>query len=211
MTQFPSPLPTAGNGARRLMAMLWAVLAANLVAPLAAAATLEAAPTTLDSVTFVGRDDHGTAAKLSDWRGKTVLLTMAYSSCREVCSFTLHRLEELQRSADRAGIAIEVVVISYDPKTDSPTSWSDYRQHHGLAHTNWHFLTGSSADTEKFAHALHFRYWRYDEHIVHDFKVLLIEPDERIATTLTWATRNDDPFTKAAVRCVATDSLGCKP
>ena len=126
---------------------------------------------------------------------------MAYSTCRQVCSYTLHRLEELQESADRAGTPIDVVVISYDPNVDGPGSWSIYRHHHHLSRTNWQFLTGSNASTEALASALKFPHWLYDDHIVHDFRILQIGADGRIARTLSWENRNDDPFSAAAVSC----------
>jgi len=150
------------------------------------------------AMTFDWTDEQGATTQLSRWHGKTLLVTMAYSTCRQVCSFTLHQLEELQKSADRVGSPIEVVVISYDPNVDGPVTWSIYRRHHHLDRANWHFLTGSVANTRQFAAALEFPYWRYDEHLVHDFKILLIGPDGGIAKILTWATRNDDFFTETA-------------
>ena len=113
------------------------------------------------------QDDHGAALRFSQWHGKTILLTMAYSTCREVCSFALHRLEELQESADTAHRPIEVIVISYDPSVDSPRSWSAYRTHHHLLRRNWHFLTGDAATTKQFAAAFDFPSWRYDELPLH--------------------------------------------
>ncbi len=161
----------------------------------------------LNDLSMDWQDEHGAVVQLSQWRGKTVLLTMAYPTCREVCSYALHRLEELQRSADRADTPIEVVVISYDPKIGAGT-WSIYRRHHHLDRTNWHFLTGSVAGTRQFAKALQFPYWRYDEHLVHDFKLLVIGPDGEIAKTLNWAARNDELFGAAAVSRAALDAPG---
>lgn len=145
---------------------------------------------------FHWHDERDTPVSLAQWNGKTILLTMAYSTCREVCSYTLHRLLELQESADRAGTPIEVVVISYDPKVDGARSWSIYRQQHHLARSNWHFLTGTALDTQRFASTFDFRYWRYDDHVVHDFRILLLSSDGTIAETLDWETRNKDLFAR---------------
>src|SRR5580658_7452480 len=57
------------------------------------------------------RDEHGVAAPLASWSGQTVLLTMAYSNCREVCSYTLQRLQVEQQSAERRGEHVNVIVI----------------------------------------------------------------------------------------------------
>ena len=171
-----------------------------------------AAQASTDLVTdlpFDATNEFGVAAPLSQWRGRTFLLTMAYSSCRQVCSYTLHRLEELQASADRAGTPIEVVVISYDPATDGPHSWLSYRQRHHISRATWHFLTGSSAGTAELANLLNFPHWLYDDHVVHDFRILEIGADGHIAQTLTWANRRFDPFAAASVNCSTRDSQGC--
>ena len=192
---------------RPLLSLLYLVLSPALWGQTVGAAATYSA---YEDLPFNWKDEHGAVTRLSQWRGSTVLLTMAYSTCRQVCSYTLQRLEELQQSADRAGSPIEVIVISYDPDVDGPVSWSIYRHRHHLRRTNWHFLTGDIAATDRLASALHFPYWRYDEHLLHDFQVLLIEPDGIIAKTLTWATRNDDLFTTAADRCSSSDTQGCK-
>jgi cytochrome oxidase Cu insertion factor (SCO1/SenC/PrrC family) len=195
-------------GARLMLGLLCLGLCPSLCQPVAYAAAPVSADV-LNEVPYDWQDEQGAATSLSQWRGKTVLLTMAYPKCRETCSYALHRMEELQQSADRAGTPIEVVVISYEPNISSGT-WSIYRRHHHLSRTNWHFLTGSTANTQQFAKALQFPYWRYDEHLVHDFKILLIGPDGQIAETLTWATRNTDLFTEAAARCPSSDARDCK-
>ena len=108
------------------------------------------------------------------------------------------------------GTPIEVVVVSYDPKADSPVSWSQYRRKHRLSRSNWHFLTGTPAGTRQFAEAIQFRYWSYDEHVVHDFRILMIRPDGEIAGSLDWETRNRD-FFAAATNNGTPDKQGSKP
>jgi cytochrome oxidase Cu insertion factor (SCO1/SenC/PrrC family) len=163
----------------------------------------------VSEIGYEWQDEHGASTHLAEWHGRPFLLTMAYSTCRQVCSYTLHRLEELQNSADRAGTPIDILVVSYDPTVDGPASWTAYRRHHDLKRTNWHFLTGSPADTEAFAAALAFPHWRYDEHVVHDFQILLIGADGHVSRALNWANRNDDFFT-AAISCSPPDTRGCK-
>jgi cytochrome oxidase Cu insertion factor (SCO1/SenC/PrrC family) len=198
----------AGGAARLMLGLLCLGLCPALCQPVVyAAAPIPA--NVLNELPYDWQDEHGAATRLSQWRGKTVLLTMAYPTCRRVCSYALHRLEQLQQSADRAGTPIEVVVISYDPNI-TPGNWSIYRRRHHLERTNWHFLTGNAAMTKQFATAWNFPYWLMDDHVVHDFQILLVGPDGQIAKTLTWATRNDDFFTAAAVSCPSSEARDCK-
>jgi Uncharacterized protein SCO1/SenC/PrrC, involved in biogenesis of respiratory and photosynthetic systems len=164
----------------------------------------------LYELAFDWQDDHGEATRLAQWQGQTIMLTMANSTCRKICTYTLHRLEQLQKSAERAGTRVDVVVISYDPSVDSPATWSIYRRHHHLARADWHFLTGNAATTKQFATALNFPYWFMDDHVVHDFQILLVGPGGQIARTLTWANRNEELFTAAAPICRPSDSRSCK-
>lgn len=139
-------------------------------------------------------DEDGISGSLGRWKGHRLLLTMAYSQCREICVYTLQRVAELQQSAERNGQPIEVAVVSYDPRVDSPATWTIYRRHHHFTRGDWHFLTGDLQATQKFAKDLQFPFWLYDEHVVHDFQILLVGPDGRIERTLNWASRNTELF-----------------
>jgi protein SCO1/2 len=140
------------------------------------------------------QDDQGSLVRLEQFRGQPVLLTMAYATCRETCSYALHRLDQLQREAAQAGQPLQIVVVSYDPANDGPRSWTSYRQHHSYVHPNWHFLTGTDAATRQLAGALDFKYWDYDEHVVHDFKILLLDADGMVKRELTWPNRDESLF-----------------
>jgi cytochrome oxidase Cu insertion factor (SCO1/SenC/PrrC family) len=194
---------------RRLCARLCLALLIVPVLPSVGAAA-DSASSLIEQFPLAWQDEHGATVRLSDWRDRTVLLTMAYSTCREVCTYALHRLEELQQSADRSGKPIEVVVISYDPAIDSPGSWAIYRLHHHFTRSNWHFLTGSAATTHRFAQELQFPSWHYDEHVEHDFRILMIAPGGQVTGALDWAHRNHDFFKPTSASCPSSDSKDCK-
>jgi len=140
--------------------------------------------------TFV--DDHGAVRSLADWRGRPVIIAMAYGACRRVCSTTLRTLEEVQARADRQGLQIDVVVVSIDPSEDRPQDWADYRKTRRLTRSNWSFLSGSPEATRVLAAHLGVRFWRYDEHVMHDFKILRLDPGGAIAATLDWNHREPE-------------------
>lgn len=135
-------------------------------------------------------DDRGAARALAEWQGRAVILTMGYGACRSVCSSTLRTLEELQADADRRGIAIDIVVASIDPGEDTPQAWAQYRTARKLMRANWSFLSGSAGDTRRLARFVGLRYWRYDEHLMHDFRIVRLAADGSIAATLDWDQRD---------------------
>jgi len=137
-------------------------------------------------------DDRGAPRALDEWRGKPLVIAMAYGACRSICSTTLRTLEEVQAAADRRGEALDFVVVSIDPGEDTPQAWADYRRGRHLDRANWSFLSGTPAATRVLARFLGVRFWRYDEHVMHDFKLLRLDADGAIAATLDWHHRAID-------------------
>jgi cytochrome oxidase Cu insertion factor (SCO1/SenC/PrrC family) len=136
-------------------------------------------------------DDDGASVSLTQWHGRYTIVTMLVGGCTKVCSTTLRRLDELQAIADRQRLAVDFLVISLDPKSDTPQAWREYRAAHRLARGNWHFLGGSEAATRSVARLLGVSYWYYDEHVLHDYNIALLGPDGALRRSLTWT--DDDP------------------
>jgi protein SCO1/2 len=150
------------------------VIAAGAAAP-PVTAIAETAISDLYRVPLRWIDDAGRDVALAAWQGRPVILTMAYSSCRRTCSTTLLKLQEIQRVLDAKGRTAEFVIVSYDAEGDDPRAWAQYRQSRNLTRKNWHFLTGNKADTRRFARLLGFDYWLMESHVVHEFKILVLD------------------------------------
>jgi protein SCO1/2 len=133
--------------------------------------------------TFV--NDAARTVKLSEWRGKPVIVTMEYSECRFMCTSTFSKMKAIQQAADQKGIRIDFVVISLDPQNDTPAAWKQYRASRGIERDNWHLLTGSDATTREFAALVGIKYWYMDRHLLHDFKIVRLDGDGVIAKEIT--------------------------
>lgn len=117
-------------------------------------------------------DDSGRRVLLQEWSGRPAIVTMEYANCRFICSITLQRLKDVQAAADRANKQFDFIVLSLDPKNDTPEAWTRYRKLRDLDRPNWRFLTAAEKDTPGLARQLGVHYWLYDEHIMHDFRLL---------------------------------------
>jgi cytochrome oxidase Cu insertion factor (SCO1/SenC/PrrC family) len=129
-------------------------------------------------------DDRGQAFALKELQGSWTALTMAYGACRRICSTSLRSLEQVQALADKGGVALNFVVVSLDPTEDKPADWAAFRQERKLTRPNWRFLSGDTAGTQALAQRLGVRYWRYGEHTMHDFRVVLINPQGQVVRSL---------------------------
>jgi protein SCO1/2 len=119
-------------------------------------------------------DDQARVYRLEELRGTPTVVTMAYGACRRVCSTSLRVLERLQALADERHTTVNIVVVGLDPGQDRPADWAEYRAERKLNRPNWQFLSGDEASTRHLASRLGVRYWRYGEHTMHDFRIVLL-------------------------------------
>jgi protein SCO1/2 len=130
-------------------------------------------------------DDEGRDTSLDGFHGRLVYFTMAYASCRRVCPTTMERLQQFQKELDGDGKQAEFVIVGYDPTVDDPPAWRQYRRSRGLLRDNWHFLSGSVTSTEQLAHQLGFQFWKYDRHVMHDYRIVVLDERGELAAEYT--------------------------
>ena len=135
-------------------------------------------------------EDRGSQVTMAAWAGRPALLTMAYGSCRRICSTSLRLLQEAQQEADARGLALNVIVVSLDPHVDTPAAWRQFRSEHRLARGNWHFLAGTPVLVQRIADLLEMKYWIYDDHVLHDLRIAAVDASGHIVARLDWV---DEP------------------
>jgi protein SCO1/2 len=68
----------------------------------------------------------GHELKISDYRGKVVLLAFGFTSCTEVCPTTLNTFAVARRKLGPAAADVQVVYITVDPQRDVPARLAKY-------------------------------------------------------------------------------------
>jgi protein SCO1 len=129
-------------------------------------------------------DDRSQTFDMQTLQGHWTVLTMAYGACRRICSTSLRTLEAVQALADTNKQALNFVVVGLDPSQDKPADWAEMRKERRMTRSNWHFLSGDAEGTRALAQRLGVRYWRYGEHTMHDFRILLINPQGQVIRSL---------------------------
>ena len=130
-------------------------------------------------------DDANRSFRVESLRGSRTVVSMAYGACRRVCSASLRVLEQLQARADARGETLNFVVIGLDPSQDRPADWAAYRAERKLLRPNWQFLSGDTQSTAHIARRLGVNYWHYGEHVMHDFRIVMVSGQGRIVATMT--------------------------
>lgn len=92
---------------------------------------------------FALSDAEGRSVRLSDYRGKVVVLNFVYASCPDVCPLHSEAIATLQEAVNGTPMKdlVRFVSITTDPERDTPAVLKAYGPTHGLDPANWVFLT----------------------------------------------------------------------
>lgn len=106
-------------------------------------------------------DRSGEARRLSDFRGKPLVVNLVFTACVESCPIIV---QTLQHAVDVAMEALgensfSVVTIGFDSAQDTPERMHDYASNQGIDFDNWHFLSGAGVDMEQLLEELGFLYF----------------------------------------------------
>jgi protein SCO1 len=72
---------------------------------------------------------NGETFRLSEQKGKIVLLFFGYTSCPDVCPTTLAELNQVMGGLGDKAEAVQVVFVSVDPERDTPEKIQQYAEH----------------------------------------------------------------------------------
>jgi cytochrome oxidase Cu insertion factor (SCO1/SenC/PrrC family) len=161
-----------------------------IAASLLGASSARAVAQDLYSTGSAWLDDQGRPWQMSALRGRHSVLTLAYGACRRICSTSFRSMEQIQRLADERGVSVDFVVIGIDPTEDKPDDWAELRRTRHLQRANWHFLWGDRAATRSLAQRLGVKVWQAGDHIMHDYKIVLLSPEGQVLRSVE---RFDDP------------------
>ena len=142
---------------------------------------------------LVFRDESGQEVKLGKYFGqKPVVLALVYYDCPMLCTQILNGMVTSFRVLPfQIGKEFDVVTISFDPRETSALAatkkkvYVDYlpESMQAGANTGWHFLTGDSANIERIADAVGFRY-NYDEktkQFAHASAIMVATPQGKLS------------------------------
>jgi protein SCO1/2 len=105
----------------RVRILAAAALLAFQVLPLPATAVPPAAASErARPADFTLTDQHGRPFKLSQYRGRVVVLFFGYAHCPDVCPTTLANLAHARSALGAAGRNVTVAFVTVDPQRDTP-------------------------------------------------------------------------------------------
>ena len=100
---------------------------------------------------FALRDTRGNTVRLSDYRGRVVLMAFVFTSCPGVCPLIGQQMSALQAGLKEAGLfgkQANLLSVTVDPETDTAKVLAEYAQKFGADPAGWRFLRETPAKTK---------------------------------------------------------------
>ncbi len=97
------------------------------------------------------KDQNGRDVKLSDFKGKVLVVGYIYTHCPDICPFITDNMRRVQKRINADPELKERVVflsITFDPKRDTPEVLKEYAKLYKVDESNWYFLTGDTLTTD---------------------------------------------------------------
>lgn len=109
----------------------------------------------LGDYTFLNRG--GRTVRLSEYRGKPLVIDMIYTHCPNVCATKTRNLEALKLSRDALGAdSFGVLTIGFDTENDTPEAMDDFAGRMDVKLPNWEFVSADPDTIKKLSRDLGF-------------------------------------------------------
>jgi len=134
-----------GNCQLSIVNLFPLIVSLVLYASVVQAAPLERLPIIQKAPDFDLVDQSGKAVRLTDFKGKVMLVSFIFTTCNGTCPATTSRMAKIQEHLHKRGLlekGVRLVSISLDPARDTPEVLRGYMRLYEADSSSWSFLTG---------------------------------------------------------------------
>jgi protein SCO1 len=128
------------------------------------------------------RDREGRPVRLSDYRGKPLLVSFIYTGCFKVCPATTRALQSAVVAAQAAlGTGrFNIVSIGYNQPEDSPQALKSFAAQNGIHQPDWEFLSPPGAIVKSLTRDFGFSFLATTSGFEHVLQLTLVDGRGRI-------------------------------
>lgn len=115
--------------------------------------------TSLYTLNSVWTSDVARQVKLDVFRGYPQVLAMFFTNCQYSCPLIVADMKAIEKALPRAVRSkVDFLLVSIDPKRDTPEALHNYRIKHQLGTEHWSLLHGSPEAVKQLAEHIGFQY-----------------------------------------------------
>lgn len=103
--------------------------------------------------------EEGNSIELKDLKGKTLVMVMIYTTCKAACPRLVADMRNIEKQVPETyNNDLQYVLVSIDPKTDTPTHLKAFAKENFMDADHWTFLQGTEMGVREFANVLAVKY-----------------------------------------------------
>ena len=156
-------------------------------------------------------DQHAKAFKLSNLKGKPVLITMGYATCKYACPRLAADLLAIEKALTPEELSqLSIVFVSIDPERDTPAQMKKFLEQYKVDQKRWHGLSGEEDAVLELSVALGIRYRKVNEtDFAHSNIITLLSPSGEVVIRQE-GLGADPKATLDAIRKILTEQAASK-
>ena len=162
---------------------------------------------TVDDFAFTTAE--GRRLRMSDFRGKPLVVSFVYTGCSQICPATTRFLAIAVKEANRAlgPGAYNVATIGFNLPFDNPAAMRQFARQQGIDDPQWTFLSPDAGSVEALTRAFGFVYAPSPGGFDHIAQVTIVDANGRVARQI-YGDTFDPQLLVGAVREVTTGAPG---
>lgn len=128
------------------------------------------------------RADDASRVRLSDYRGKPLVVSLVYTSCYHICPTTTQHLAKIVRTA-RAALGTDsfrVVTVGFDTPKDTPVAMARFAREQRVDLPGWDFLSADTETMRQLTADLGFLYFNAPQGFDHLIQATVIDADGKV-------------------------------
>ncbi|MCC7059372.1 MAG: SCO family protein [Burkholderiaceae bacterium] len=125
------------------------------------------------------RDSTGQEVRLSDYRGRPLLISLVYTGCFQACPVATQFLAKAVRTAREAlgEDKFDVVSIGFNQPFDTPEAMAAFKRQNRIVEPRWAFLSPEPAQVDSLTENLGFSYERTAGGFDHVTQVTIVDAE----------------------------------
>lgn len=128
----------------------------------------------------VWKNETGEKMMLNELKGKKQIMAMVFTSCSYACPLIVNDMKKIESQIKRNDV--DFLLISIDPKRDTPEALIQYAKNNKLEVNSWHLLTGDENSISELAAVLGFKYKKQpDGSFSHSNIIYVLNEDGEVA------------------------------
>ena len=105
---------------------------------------------------------NGDNIELKDLKGNVLVVVMIYTSCKAACPILIADMRDIRKTVDASDMPhkekVKYILVSIDPKVDTPEHLKKFAQESNMDDDQWVFLRSDEEKTREFAAVLAVNY-----------------------------------------------------